>query len=112
MAQSWVGTRWRAACNMRLPGVGRIAPGDEFTFTEAMTGKCVPEMWIAAGNAEFIPEGVVLPPAPKDSDEPPVVADVESPPVGRRKGKKAWEVSPVDDEPGEGVTDADDSWAQ
>jgi hypothetical protein len=98
---------------MRLPGVGRLAPGDEFTFTEAMAvGGCDPEMWITAGNAEFIPEGVVLPPAPKELDEPLAVADAESPPVGRRKGKKAWEAltaDPVDDEE---AADASDTWAQ
>lgn len=107
MGNKWVGTRWRSVSVKIRTSDGTIYPGDDFVFTQEMTDKgCVPDMWIEAGNAVYIPEGVTLPPAPKDSDAPPAAGDAEpAAPVGRRKkDRHAWLTS----EPADEVATADD----
>jgi len=69
MGHSWIGTRWRAATLLRLPG-GDVAPGEEFTFTEALErAGYVPDMWLRAGNAELVPTRQVSAP-PKEPAKP------------------------------------------
>lgn len=56
----WIGTRWRAACNMRLPK-GALAPGDTFTYDAACAAlKLDPAQWLAVGNAEQLSDAPSL----------------------------------------------------
>jgi len=123
MGTDWVGTRWRSVSVKFRASDGTIYPGDDFTFTQEMADKgCVPDLWILAGNAMFIPDGATLPPAPKDDDAPPAEADVEPVAPVRRKGKRgALDVTRYDDPEVVEVTSETDgsevpgdgySWAQ
>lgn len=49
--QSWIGTRWEARCQMRLPK-GNIGVGDTFTYDAACAAlKLDPVLWERIGNA-------------------------------------------------------------
>ena len=48
---SWIGTRWEARCQMRLPK-GNVGVGDTFTYDTACAAlRLDPVSWLAIGNA-------------------------------------------------------------
>lgn len=48
---SWIGTRWEARCQMRLPK-GNLGVGDTFTYDAACAAlKLDPVLWERIGNA-------------------------------------------------------------
>jgi hypothetical protein len=58
--EAWIGTRWRAACNMRLPK-GDLSPGDTFTYDAACAVlKLDPVQWLAVGNAQQLSDAPSL----------------------------------------------------
>lgn len=47
----WIGTRWEARCQMRLPK-GGVGLGDTFTYDAACAAlRLNPAQWLAIGNA-------------------------------------------------------------
>lgn len=49
--QSWIGTRWEARCQMRLPK-GNVGVGDTFTYDAACAAlRLDPVSWQSIGNA-------------------------------------------------------------
>jgi len=49
--EHWIGTRWEARCQMRLPK-GGLSVGDTFTYDSACAAlKLDPASWLAIGNA-------------------------------------------------------------
>lgn len=96
----WIGTRWRARCNMVLPK-GSLAVGDTFTFDARCAAFGLrPDQWLAAGNAERLDAG--------DAPLSAIVAErAVSPPRGLKGGRGRPEPEPLPDPvvDGEGAAD-------